>query len=109
MLISLPIVEVAELCRKWQVVKLAMFGSSLGDAFGPDSDIDLLVTFGPEARWGLFAESRMADEFQSLLGRPVDLVDRRAVERSKNWIRRTEILSTATPVFTTQDASHAAR
>jgi predicted nucleotidyltransferase len=109
MLNSWPIVEVAELCRKWQVVELALFGSALRDDFRPGSDIDLLVTYSPEARWGLFAESQMADEFQALLGRPVDFVDRRAVERSKNWIRRIEILSTATPVFTTQDASHAAR
>ena len=108
MLNSLPVAEVAELCRKWQVVELALFGSALRDDFRPDSDIDLLVTFSPQARWGLFAESQMADEFQSLLGRPVDLVDRRAVERSKNWIRREEILSTARPVFTAQDAAHAA-
>lgn len=108
MLDSLPMAEVAELCRKWQVVELALFGSALRDDFRPDSDIDLLVTFSPQARWGLFAESRMADEFQNLLGRPVDLVDRRAVERSKNWIRREEILSTARPVFTVQDAAHVA-
>jgi predicted nucleotidyltransferase len=108
MLISLPITEVAELCRKWQVVELALFGSALRDDFCSDSDIDLLVTFGPEARWGLFAESEMADEFQALLGRPVDLVDRRAVERSKNWIRRTEILSTARPVFSAHGVAHVA-
>lgn len=108
MLNSLPIAEVAELCRKWQVVELALFGSALRDDFRPDSDIDLLVTFSPQARWGLFAESEMADEFQTLLGHPVDLVDMRAVERSKNWIRRTEILSTARTVFRLQDASHVA-
>jgi predicted nucleotidyltransferase len=90
------------------VVELSLFGSALRDDFRPDSDIDLLVTFGPEARWGLFAESEMADEFQALLGRPVDLVDRRAVVRSKNWIRRTEILSTARRVFTAQGIAQAA-
>jgi hypothetical protein len=106
MLSPLLIDQVAELCRKWQVVELALFGSALRDDLRPDSDIDLLVTFGQEARWGLFAESQMADEFQSLLGRPVDLVDRRSVERSKNWIRRAEILSSARTVFMAQDASH---
>lgn len=100
--------DLAQLCRKWCVVELALFGSVLRDDFRPDSDIDLLVTFSPDARWGLFAESQMADEFGSLLGRPVDLVDRRAVERSNNWIRRTDILSTARTVFKAQVATHVA-
>jgi predicted nucleotidyltransferase len=99
MLDRFPTAEVAELCRRWQVVELALFGSALGDDFRPDSDIDLLVTWAPDAHLGLFAVSAMVDDLQSLLGRRVDLVDRRAVERSPNWSRRNAILSSARTIY----------
>jgi predicted nucleotidyltransferase len=67
--------------------------------FGPDSDIDLLVTYAPEARWSLFDEARMQEELERLLDRPVDLVSRRAVEESPNWIRRKSILESAEPIY----------
>ena len=105
MLDEMPVAELTDLCRKWKVAELALFGSALRADFRPDSDIDLLVTYAPDARWGLFAESRMAEEFRALLKRPVDLVDRRAVERSRNWIRKEEILSTAKRVYPRLEAA----
>jgi predicted nucleotidyltransferase len=40
----------------------------------------------------------MQDELATILGRDVDLIERRAVETSRNWIRRRAILSTARPL-----------
>jgi hypothetical protein len=85
----------AAFCRRWKVSELAVFGSALRNDFRPDSDIDLLVTFEPEANWGLLEQSAMESELASLLGRRVDLVTRRAVEQSENWIRRKAILESA--------------
>jgi predicted nucleotidyltransferase len=93
--LKLPASALAEFCARWHVRELALFGSALRDDFGPDSDIDLLVTFAPDSRWSLFDHARMENELEGLLGRKVDLVSRRAIERSQNWIRRDEILSTA--------------
>jgi hypothetical protein len=45
-------------------------------------DIDLLVTFSADARWGLFEHKRMQNELAGLLGRSVDLISRRAIESS---------------------------
>ncbi len=70
-----------------------MFGSVLRPDFGDDSDIDVLVTFAPEARWGLFDLARMRDELRDIFGREVDLVSRRGIETSRNYIRRKAILS----------------
>jgi predicted nucleotidyltransferase len=71
----------------------------LREDFRPDSDLDVLVTFAPEANWGLLDQVQMQQELELLLGRTVDLVSRRAIERSTNWIRREEILRTAQPVY----------
>jgi predicted nucleotidyltransferase len=56
-------------------------------------DVDLLVSFAPDAKWGLFEHARMERELAALLGRPVDLVSRRAIESSENALRRSAILT----------------
>lgn len=86
---------IGQFCRKWKITEFALFGSVLGDDFGPDSDVDVLVTFEPDAHWTLFSLSRMQDELSKLFGRDVDLLTRRAVEQSRNAIRREAILSSA--------------
>lgn len=91
--------ELDQFCRRWAISQLALFGSILREDFGPDSDIDVLVTFAPEAEWGLLDHIQMEMELADLLGRPVDLLSRRAVERSHNPLRRREILESAQVVF----------
>jgi hypothetical protein len=82
--------QIAEFCRKWQVTELALFGSVLRDDFGPESDVDVLVTFAPEAPWSLFDLVGMVDELEAMLGRKVDLVESAGL---RNPIRRRAILS----------------
>jgi predicted nucleotidyltransferase len=65
----------------------------------PDSDLDLLVSFAPDADWSLMDRVAMEEELAGIMGRKVDLVSRRAVERSSNWIRRKAILESAEPCF----------
>ena len=64
--------RLAEFCRANKINKLALFGSILHDDFRPESDIDVLVEFLPEARVG-FSFIRMQDELTLILGRRVDL------------------------------------
>ena len=73
-------------------MELALFGSVVRDGFGPESDVDVLVGFDPNARHTLFDMSRMQDELTTLLGRQADIVERVAVEQSPNYLRRKEIL-----------------
>ncbi len=74
MKIKIPQQELVDFCRRYQVQRLALFGSVLGDNFRPDSDVDVLVSFQPNARIGLITFSRMQRELASLFNRPVDLV-----------------------------------
>ena len=87
-----------EFCHRWKIVKLELFGSMLAE---PSSarDVDLLVSFAPDARWGLFEHARMEREPAALLGRPVDLVSRRAIESSENALRRSATLTSAVPIY----------
>lgn len=92
----LPVNEIRSLCRKFGVDELAIFGSALTEEFDADSDLDFLVRFrtGAEKPWmGHFQD--LERELSRLLGREVDLVDRKAVEQSRNWIRRRAILESA--------------
>lgn len=79
--------------------EFALFGSVLRDDFKPDSDIDVLVDFEQDSGRTLFDLVDMIDELKNIFGRDVDLLTRKAVERSRNYIRRKEILSSAEVVY----------
>ena len=87
--------KIAEFCRRWKITEFALFGSVLRDDFRPDSDVDVLVTFAPDAEWSLFVMVDMQDELEKTFGRKVDLVSRRGIEASRNYLRRKAILSSA--------------
>lgn len=91
--------EIAAFCERWLVAELALFGSAVRDDFGPESDIDVLVSFDPRARRSLFDIVRMQDELGSLFDRKVDLVTRASVEDSRNYIRRKAILESARVIY----------
>jgi predicted nucleotidyltransferase len=97
--ILIPPQRLSEFCAKWKIAELRLFGSALWDDFRPDSDIDLLVTFTPEADWSLLDHVAMESELAELAGRPVGLVSQRAIERSSNWIRRKAILESTELYF----------
>jgi len=86
-----------------------MFGSILREDFGSESDLDILVTFSPKANWGLLDHVKMQIELQEILKRNVDLVSKRGLEQSQNWLRREEILSTARVLYSKDEAIHASR
>ena len=91
--------KIADFCRRWKITELAFFGSVLRDDFHPGSDVDVLVTFDPQAHWSIFDVIGIEEELSEQLGRKVDLVSRRAIERSPNWIRRKAILGGAEPIY----------
>ena len=87
---------IAEFCRKWRITEFALFGSVLRPDFRPDSDIDVLITFGRDAPWSLWDMDDLSDELRQLLGREVDVVSKRAL---KNPFRRHEILTTRRVIY----------
>lgn len=97
--IEIPIDKIEDFCQRWKITEFAFFGSVLRDDFRPDSDIDVLVAFSPDARWTLFNHVDMQDELEVIFERKVDLVSKRGIERSRNYIRRKAILSSAEVIY----------
>ncbi len=74
--IEVPRERIEEFCRKWRITEFALFGSVLTDEFRPDSDVDVLVTFAPDARHSLFDRVDMIEELKEIFGRNVDLANK---------------------------------
>jgi hypothetical protein len=97
--IEIPDKKIADFCRRWKITEFALFGSALRNDFRHDSDIDVLVSFAPDTAWGLFDHVTMQDELQAIFNCKVDLINRRAIERSRNPIRRKAILTSAEVIY----------
>ena len=82
--IRIDTAALAELCHRYSVRELSLFGSSARGEMRPDSDIDIMVEFEPGARVGLIRFEFFAEELAALIGRRVDLVTKRGL---KPWVR----------------------
>lgn len=94
--LPIPDARIRDFCRRHHVRSLALFGSVLREDFGPDSDIDVLVDFEPDAPVSLLEIVDMQDELEALLERSVDLVDLKGL---RNPFRRDEILRTRQIIY----------
>lgn len=94
--------QIEAICYQWQITELALFGSVLRDDFRSDSDVDVLVTFAPDAQVSLLDLVELQHQFAVLFDREVDVIERQTIETSPNWIRRNEILSMATVIYETR-------
>ena len=93
--LSLPETELAEICRRYGFKELSVFGSVARGEMRPDSDVDLLVEFLPDAKRGFIQLAGAQRELETVFGRKVDLISRRGL----NPLIRDEVLSQARPIF----------
>lgn len=89
--ITIPMAAIRVLCVRHRIKELSVFGSALRSDFRPDSDVDLLVEFAPDAQVGFLQFTALQNELSELLGRKVDLVPKKGI---KNLIRD-EIIASA--------------
>src|SRR4030043_436561 len=82
--------KIIAFCHKWKVREFSIFGSVLREDFNPESDVDVLVSFEPDAPWSYFEWADMTDELKEIFGREVDLVEKESLQ---NPYRRHSILS----------------
>ena len=81
---ELSLDRLAQICARYSVRELAVFGSAARGEMRPESDVDLLVDFKPEARLGLVQFARLSEELEGAIGRTVDLVTKPGL---KPWLR----------------------
>jgi len=79
----------ANLCGRWRIRELSVFGSVARGSRRMDSDVDLLVTFHPDAPWSTLEIVDLREELASLFGRKVDLIEEKAI---RNPYRKASIL-----------------
>ena len=91
--------KIAQFCERWKITELALFGSVPRDDFRAESDVDVLVTFAPGTTRRYYGLLDMKEELEAIFGRKVDLVEKRLVESSENYIRRQHILSHAETIY----------
>ena len=95
--IEIPKDRVDDFCRRYHVRELALFGSALGDDFGPHSDVDMLVEFDPNAQVGFLTLARMQRELSAIIRHRVDLVPKQGL---KQRIRQA-VLANARVIYAT--------
>jgi len=83
-------------CKTWKIRELALFGSAARGEMRPDSDIDVMVAFAPEAEWSLWDFAEMREQLKTLLGREVDVVERGTI---RNPFRRRSIMRDLTILY----------
>lgn len=71
--IQIPTKDLSDFCRRNQITSLALFGSVLTEHFQMESDVDVLVTFAPQAHIGFLTLSRIKRELSEIFKKPVDL------------------------------------
>ena len=92
--IQIDVTALAELCQRYHIVELKLFGSALTEAFDPSSDIDLLATFAPGHTPGWkIVDIEMA--FTDMFNRPVDLLTESSLR--PQW--RAEVLPSAEVLY----------
>jgi hypothetical protein len=96
---DLSMVQLKALCDRWQITEFALFGSVLRDDFRPASDVDVLISFAPNARKGLLTLARIKHELEDSLHRDVDILTKQSIEQSQNLTRRHDILRSAQVLY----------
>jgi uncharacterized protein len=87
--------QIAELCRRYGIVELSVFGSVARGEDRPDSDVDLLYVSASDSESSLWELWDLRDELAQLLGRKVDLVPK----NSLHWAIRNHVLTDARLVY----------
>lgn len=103
--ITIPQPQLEQFCQNWNVIELSLFGSILRDDFRPDSDIDILIQFHPDAHPRFSTLDQMETELMQIFDRDIDLITRNSIETSLNYLRRHEILSSAQTIYATRSTA----
>ncbi len=93
---TVPKDRILEFCNRWKITKFSLFGSAVRDDFLPESDVDVLVSFSPDADWSLLDLIQMQDELREIFGHEVDLVEEAGI---RNPFRRHAILRSRKVVY----------
>jgi predicted nucleotidyltransferase len=97
--LNVTVGEIESFCKRWKIKEFALFGSSIRDDFDlKNSDVDILISFLPDTKWG-WEIVQINEELELLFKRPVDIINKKSIERSSNQYRRQEILGSYKVIY----------
>ena len=91
----LPLEAIRAYCNQRPIRRLSLFGSALREDLKPESDIDMLVEYAPEADISYFDIVQQQIDFSKMIGRPVDLL----TPKSLSPYFRQEVMDSAEPLY----------
>ena len=91
--------QIKDFCLENGIQQLSIFGSVLRDDFKDNSDLDFLVVFNPEIKLSLMDLVGIQHQLEDMTGKNVDLIEKRSIMDSHNWIRRQNILNSAKTIY----------
>ena len=97
--LNLSYKEIIDFCLQNQIQELSIFGSVLRDDFNAHSDLDFLVVFQPQIKLSLMDIVKIQYQLEDMTGRKVDLIEKRSIIDSYNWLRRQNILNSAQVIY----------
>lgn len=96
--VTIPLAKIRAFSRRWKITEFSLFGSVLREDFGPESDVDVLVSFEKGSGWSFFDLVKMEAELEEIFGREVDLVEKDSL---RNPFRRHAIMSGREVIYAT--------
>lgn len=93
--VNLPADKIREYCAGQPILRLSVFGSAARNELTPESDIDLLVEYMPDARISYFDMGRHVTDLIEIVGRQVDLCTPKSISR----YFRQDVLDSALPIY----------
>ena len=91
--------EIRKICEKWGISEFSVFGSYVRNELKEDSDVDVLISFKDNVRCTLFDLAHLQSELEKIFGRKVEIITKRGLENSRNYIRKNAILSEAKLIY----------
>ena len=89
---------IAKFCQRWKIEEFYLFGSVLREDFSEKSDIDVMLKFSPDARLG-FKFVTLCEELETLFKRNVDVITKKGIEKTDNWIVQENILNSTKLIY----------
>ncbi len=87
--------KVAEICRKYEITELSLFGSQVRGNAAAQSDFDFLVEFFPKAQIGFITLGRIQSELAEIVQSPLDVVPKAGLKAAI----RAEVLAEAEVLY----------
>jgi hypothetical protein len=97
--VDIPVEPLHKFCLHWKVSELAVFGSDIHENYLLENDLDMLISFKDDTHWELFDLVNMESELGVIFNKEIDLVEKKAVTNSKNYLRRKGILDNIQIIF----------